>query len=112
VHDCDATEVCDGSALACPADVILADGSSCEGGMCVMGSCQPEPGTGGSGGAPADDAAQSDPESGCSCRTAASPARPASWLWLVVAAVCLRVRRRTQRDGVARSLTCAALAWG
>ena len=39
---CDAPEVCDGDAVACPADVDAADDTACDGGACQAGMCVPD----------------------------------------------------------------------
>lgn len=111
-HDCDAPDVCDGSDLMCPEDGTVPDGTSCDGGACVLGSCQPHPGSDqpqpGSGGAPANDVAPAEAESGCSCRTAGQPTGIfAHWLWLLVAAAGLRARASTIRREAARAPAAA-----
>lgn len=47
--DCHEQDVCDAAGL-CLDQGLLADGTSCPGGVCVGGTCAPAPGTGGMGG--------------------------------------------------------------
>jgi hypothetical protein len=45
---CDLAESCDGTAITCPADLFVVDGSSCTNGSCAKGICVPTPDGGGS----------------------------------------------------------------
>lgn len=73
--DCDAAEVCDGSSMACPADMVSSDGSVCAGGACQAGVCEMDTGTGGTGGGSSGETGGAadnggDDAEGCSCRVA------------------------------------------
>jgi MYXO-CTERM domain-containing protein len=39
---CDAAELCDGAATACPEDIPAEDGTECRGGACELGQCVPD----------------------------------------------------------------------
>jgi hypothetical protein len=108
---CDAEESCTGAAKTCPADVALADGSSCGSGpscdgvaTCQAGACQPPSAPLCGAGFTCEEATATcvplptDPADGCGCHVGGRPASgrsvPALGLCLSVLLVLLRRRRR------------------
>lgn len=104
---CDAAEVCDGSALGCPADEVAPDGSVCDGGVCDGGMCVDDGAGGGStsvssstssgastsGAGGGDGVPPVEEEGGCSASGHAQGGPVSLWLG-VLAALGLSRRRR------------------
>ncbi len=106
--ECDAAETCNGTAVECPADSSIPDGTPCAGGTCTAGVCKNETGNGGAGGGAgsggtggnggngngAGGSDTADP-SGCDCRFAGrANDQPVLGVILGLAFGILRVRRR------------------
>ena len=88
---CDAEELCDGVATACPPDAAAPNGTPCEGGTCTNATCSPD-------GEPVDE--------GSGCSTAArgsSHGSDTAW-WLGSLAALALLRRR--RDRLATTRGC------
>ncbi len=62
--DCDAAEVCDGSGLTCPPDVLTSDGAPCPDGHCEAGACVPGEGSSGATTSSASDTTAGSPPTG------------------------------------------------
>jgi hypothetical protein len=106
---CDSAESCDGSATDCPVDANAADGTTCDHGSCVAGTCVGQGGAGGETGSSSSSSSTggSEPpvESGCACSTLGSSSRNSDFATLGLLGVAFLVaRQRARRSSIAMAL--------